>query len=288
MGTQFWWFFDAVVVCVTIGFIYTAAAKGFNKGVFRLAGFGLAIVLGLLGSAGLQGFVYQSLFRASIEDAIMSVVSDEEWDVFQEASEQLAISAPDDESVPDPEEFERIFQEVSSGHAEMIYPDWFISSVCDVTEAALVKQRRPHSAERMAVLYDTGHDYQGFCTIVKALHTHDDTQAAVSSIETTLYQPGYLQMIRMAVLLIIGAAILLIFGIISAMAGSLEELMHLGKSNHVLGVLVGIVETAGILLFFIAAVRMVITMTDGQMLVFNPETIGDTKLFRYLYDLIPW
>ncbi|MCR4646770.1 MAG: hypothetical protein K5695_15400 [Oscillospiraceae bacterium] len=287
MGTQFWWFFDAVVVCVAIGFIYSAAAKGFNKGVFRLAGFVLAMLLGLLGSAGLQGFVYQSLFRASIEDAITSVVSDEEWDIFQAASEQLAISAPDD-STPDPEEFDRIFQEVSSGDAQTIYPDWFISSVCEVTEAALVKQRRPHAAERMAVLYDTAHDYKGFCTIVTVLHTHSDPQPAVSTIEETLYRPGYLRMIRMALLLIIGAAILLIFGIISAMAGSLEEQMHLGKSNHVLGVLVGIVETAGILLFFIAAVRMIIIMTDGQMLVFNPETIGETKLFRYLYDLIPW
>ncbi|MBR3631056.1 MAG: hypothetical protein IKN55_11385 [Oscillospiraceae bacterium] len=287
MGTQFWWFFDAVVICVAVGFVYSAAAKGFNKGVFRLAGFAAAIILSILGSAGLQNFVYQSIFHAPVEDAIMKVIDNLEWDVFEEASEQLALSASDD-SAPDPAQYEQMYQSVTSGDSETIYPDWFISSVCDVTEAALIKQRRPHSTERMAVLFDAEHDYSGFCVIVKALHTHEETTAAASCLENALYRPGYLRMIRMALMLIIGSAVLLIFGIISAMAGNLEEQMHLGKSNHVLGVLVGIVETAGILLFFIAAVRFIITMTDGQMLVFNPDTIGETKVFHFLFDLIPW
>ena len=286
MGTQFWWFFDAVVICVAIGFIYTAAAKGFNKGVFRLAGFAVAILAGFLGSAALQGFVYQSIFRTPIENAVMEVVGNEEWDVFQAASEQLAISVSDDSS-PSPEEYEQVYSDVSSGEGNAVYPEWFISSVCEVTEAALVKERRPHSDERLSVLFDAEHDYSSFCRLVDAMH-NDEPKGAVMLLEEALYRPGYLRMIRMAVLLIIAAAVLLIFGIISAMAGNLEEQMHLGKSNHVLGVLVGLVETAGVLLFFIAAVRLIITMTDGQMLVFNPDTIGETKLFRYLYDSIPW
>ena len=221
MGTQFWWFFDAVVICITVGFIYSAAAKGFNKGVFRLAGFTVAILAGIFGSAALQGFVYQSIFRAPIESAILEVVGNEEWDAFEEASELLAISAPDDSS-PSREEYEAVYQSVETGGGETMYPDWFISSLCDVTEAALVKQRRPHTVERMSVIYDQAHDYSGFCTLVNALHSRESA-AAAAQIEETMYRPGYLRMIRTALLLIIAAAILLIFGIISSMAGNLEE-----------------------------------------------------------------
>lgn len=287
MGTQFWWFFDAVTVSVVVGFLYAAAAKGFNKGVFRFLGFLAAMAIGFYGSLVLQRPVYENLFRNPIRDAINAVVSDTEWDVFEKAAEQLAISASDDDA-PDQKRFEQIYQEVSSGKTDAVYPDWFISSVCDVTENAISAHQKPHSSERMAVLYDAEHDYAGFCQLVTVLHNHDEPKAAMWQLEEKLYRPGYLHMVRMVLFLLLAAIVLLIFGIISAMAGDMEMQMHLAKADHALGILVGIAEAVGVLMMFIAAVQFIVTVTDGQMLVFNPETIAQTKLFHYLYHFIAW
>ena len=36
MGTQFWWFYDVLIIAVAAGLLYNAAAKGLNKMIFPL------------------------------------------------------------------------------------------------------------------------------------------------------------------------------------------------------------------------------------------------------------
>lgn len=283
MGTQFWWFYDVLVVSVVGGILYASAVRGFTKGIFRLAGCVLAIVVGFFGSNALKDTVYESLFRQKITDSVSQVLEDEDWDVFERASEVLAISG-EEETTPDAEEFRLVHQDVKDGTLEA-YPDWFTSSVCGVTEFAASSVQKTHAEQNLAEVY--AGDTQGMCALTELLLGRNGQEAS-AVLEETFYRPSYGELVRTALFALIGLVVMIVCGIVSSVAGSLEEQMHIRRGDHALGLLAGVAEAAAVLLMLTAAVRLVAALTDGEMLLFNTETIYGTKLFRYLYDLSFW
>ncbi len=278
MGTQFWWFYDVLVLSVTAGILYASVVRGFNKGVFRLIGFLLAVVVGIFGSEALKGLVYENIFQQEIISKVSTALEDEDWDVFVKASEALALSASDGEETQDTD----AFRNAHKAFGKDTYPDWFISSVSSVTEFAVSAAQKPHSQETLAEVYKN--NIAGFHDLVDRIVDGQAREAAVM-LEETYYRPSYLRMIRWALYLLIQLVVLIVCAIISSIAGNLEEQMHLRKGDHVLGLVVGLAETAGVLLMILLSVRLITTLTDGQMLLFNQETIDATKIFRYIYYL---
>lgn len=281
MGTQFWWFYDVLMLSVTAGIFYAAVARGFNKGVFRLFGFLLTIVLSMSISNALKGMVYQNLFQQKITETIAFVLEDEEWDMLTNASETLAFTAAEEDTVPDADAFLEEHKNVQTNGGS--YPEWFVTSVCNVIETAVSAEQKPHAEQSLAAIYEN--DPEGLCSLVDAI-IKGDVQGAAAELEGTFYRPPYLQMIRMVLLLMIQLVMLVICSIIFPMAGNLEEQMHIRKGDHILGVPIGLAEAADILLVMVVVVRLIVALTDGQMLLFNPETIEQTKLFQYIYRIL--
>lgn len=280
MGTQFWWFYDVLLVSMTGGILYASVVRGFNRGIFRLIGCVLAILAGIWGSNVFKETVYESMFRQKMTDSVRQVLSDEEWHVFELASEVLALSG-DEEELPETEDFITVHRNVKDGKLEA-YPDWFIRSVCGVTEYAVSSVQKNHAAQSLADLYAA--DTQGMCTLTELLRNQNAEEASVL-LEEVFYRPPYLSIVRAALFTLIELVMLIVCGIVSSVAGNMEEQMHIRRGDHALGILPGLAETAAVLLLLLAAVRLIVMLTDGEMLLFNSETIYGTKLFRYLYDL---
>ena len=104
-------------------------------------------------------------------------------------------------------------------------------------------------------------------------------------VEEDLYRPSYLRLVRMALFLLIELLMLVIYGVIASVGGNFEEQMHVRRGNHLLAVPAGLIEAACLLLIFTVAVRLVVMLTDNEMLLFNQETIDHTIFFRYLYRI---
>lgn len=287
MGTQFWWFYDILLLCVAGGVLYAAIARGFNKGIFRLVGFLAALIFGVWGSGLLQNPIYEGLFREGVTASIANVLADEDWQVFENAAEALALS--DAEASQDVEAFrleqEEMGKRLSSeeNDEEILYPDWFVKSVCDVIESAVSVRQKPHNEQPLSVLY-ADHTTELYSLLEQI--DSDDAEAAATSLEQTLYRPAYLCIVRIAAFLLIQVVILIICIVVSVMAGGLEEQMHIRKGNHALAVPIGLVEAVCLIIVLAAVIRLTILLTDGNMLLFNTETIEKTLLFRYIYHFI--
>jgi hypothetical protein len=105
-------------------------------------------------------------------------------------------------------------------------------------------------------------------------------------LEENYLHPAYQPLVRMGVFLLLETVVLIIFGIISSMAGNLEEQMHIRRGNHLLAIPVGLVEAACVLIMLTVAVKLLICLTDSQMILFNEATVERSKLFRLLYDAL--
>ncbi|MDE5563993.1 MAG: hypothetical protein K2I93_02465 [Oscillospiraceae bacterium] len=173
MGTQFWWFYDILLLCVAGGTLYAAIARGFNKGIFRLVGFVAAMILGVWGSGLFQNSIYESLFREGITTSVETVLADEEWQVFDNAAEALALS--DAEAQQDAEAFR--LEQIEMGKrlkdgeqgGDVVYPDWFVKPVCDVIESAVSVRQKPHAEQPLSALYTD--DAAGLYTLLEQMNS---------------------------------------------------------------------------------------------------------------------
>ncbi|MBQ4464798.1 MAG: hypothetical protein II916_02390 [Oscillospiraceae bacterium] len=284
MGTQFWWFYDALAVVMTAGIVYAVVAKGFNKVVFQLAAFAVAILVGVLGANFLAPKVYDELFRSSIEGSIQSVLDDEEFDIYEQVSENLALSAAEDEETMDAETLHKTFQRVQNAPTPA-FEDWYLTAFGNVFAQRLnnVKKFHPIVGKPTAAEALAADPVQMF-GVLSTLESRSNTPLRAQLLTEALYRDNYTQLVRLALFLIIELVMLIICSIISSMTGDLEESMHLRRADHVMAFPVALVEVAAMLMVVCVTVRLIAQITDGEMLLFNQPTIDQTYIFRFIYQ----
>ncbi len=276
MGTQFWWFYDVLIVAVAGGVIYHAAAKGFNQMVFRLIGCILAVVIGGLGSWGLSEPIYHAIYQHECEETIQ--VALEGQDLYQLTAEYITnhTDAADTNA-------ETIRTEIQSSADGNGISDTLLLGVSGMLTSLTENSVNPKPDVNMQECMTN--DMDTFRYILTQFNA-EDRSAMAGEIERIYIRPDYIRMIGFAAFLILEAVIAIIVGIISASVGDKEELMHVGKLNRPLAVLVGILEAAAWLLTITAAICLMVSATDNMMLLFNEETIENTLIFKYVFRMI--
>ncbi len=279
MGTQFWWFYDVLTVTIAGGLLYAAVAKGFNKIVFSLIGCILAFVVGFFGSGYLSAPAYEMLYREKIESSFQ--ITCEELDLYDAAAQNLRQSGV--EGIP--EESDNAFvQEAVQKYCETgEMPAWLPYAAGEVLDTQVINKITPSPETPLRDAFTA--DETLLHRVVSAYNAGDLQQMA-RELEASYMRPAYLKTVRLGVFLLLEAVVLIIVGIIAAMAGNPEELMHLRRLNRPLAVVGGMVEAACVLLSVAVAVKLVVTLTEGMMLLFNEQTVERTKIFRYIYELM--
>ena len=279
MGTQFWWFFDVIIVSIAFGVFYSAVSRGIRKGLFSFVSLALAVVLGWFGSQFLTPRVYEELFQDSIRTAVSNQLQQEEWDIYGAAADSILISQEDADW--DEEEMRRI-QEKAEKKQNTDYDERYITAISNAAEAQILTAKKPHSTERLQTVFKEDHD--AFYHFLEYLD-QDDPDAAAALIEVKWYHSGYQTLVRCALFLLIEILMLIISGIISSM-NKHDEDAEVGKADRLLAVPVGLVEACCYVLIAAIAVQFLVVLTDSQMLLFNSDTIQKTRIFRYIYDFV--
>lgn len=267
MGTQFWWFYDVLIIAVAAGLLYNAAAKGLNKMIFPLVGCILAFAAGCFGSGLLAEPAYNMLFQENISETIQTEY--EEMDFVPAVLEQFNRMNPED--TVDQRELKELLS------AESI-PETVSDAAGEVVQAMLTRRFAPLPEESVSDLFRQEPEQ------LRHFLDAEEPADAAAVLEEQYFRPFYLEMVQLAGFLLIAVVILIVVGIISNMAGNLEELMHIRRFSHVLAFPIGIVRAAFALIAITAAVRLIVLSTENMMMLFNEETIAETKIFHYLYD----
>lgn len=282
MGTQFWWFYDVLAVSMTVIIGYAVIAKGFNKVVFQLAAFVLSVAVGIAGANFIAPRVYDELFREKIGNSILSILDDEEFDIYEQVSESLALSAAEGEETPTADALRKTY--LAALRSDSVMPeDWYFEAFGNVLGTRLnsVQKMHPiHQEQRFCDLLDQG----GWLDLLSAFEADSHPEAAKEQLEAACYRENYTQLVRLSLFLIIELVMLIISCIIASMTDHLEESMHLRRGNHLLAVPVALVEAASLLLVLCVTVRLIVQLTDSEMLLFNQPSVNATFLFKYIYS----
>lgn len=283
MGTQFWWFYDVLAVAMTFGICYVVIAKGFNKVVFQLAAFVVAMLAGVLGANLLAPKVYNELFREQIRESVRYYLENTDFDIYESVSEIMAISSSDEEETPDAQALRDIFLTAREQDVPEL-EEWYMTALENSLTAHLKRVQKLHPIDPDASI-DWMHSAEQWIGFLSALEENGDTASAVDLIESTCYRANYTQLLRLVLFLLIELVMLIICSIIASMNTSLEQSMHLRRGNHALAIPVALVETASMLFIQCVTVRFIVQFTDGEMLMFNQPTINETYIFQYIYGM---
>lgn len=76
MGTEFFWFYDVILVAILIGMMLIGAKKSFVRMVLRLCAFAASFVIALMISNGVSGWIYDSFISKPLEQTISTSIND--------------------------------------------------------------------------------------------------------------------------------------------------------------------------------------------------------------------
>lgn len=267
MGTQFWWFYDVLIAAVAAGLVYNAVSKGLNKMIFPLVGCILAFAAGVFGSGYLAQPIYNMLFREKIAETIQTEY--EATELYTAVLEQVNRMDPENTMTQ---------QELGTVLSDENIPETVMNAAGEAVNAMLARRFSPMPDETVSTF---------FLRQPEELRRFLDAQQsadAAAVLEEQYFRPFYLEMVRIAGFLLLAAVVLIIVGIIGNMAGNLEEQMHIRRFSHALAFPIGVLQAAFALIAIAAAVKLIVLGTEDMMMIFNQETIVQTKLFHYIYE----
>lgn len=277
MGTQFWWFYDVLMLALTAGLLYNAIAKGFNKMVFQLVGFVLAFVIGFFGSGYLAEPAYDMLYREQITNTLHAAY--EAPALYEAAAQGMQKNLPDGAQADS-----AYLQETAAAILEgEEAPQWFAAAIGNAADMLIGSRISPSPEKTIGDLFTENPE------VLRAFLEADaagDAALVADRLERSYVRPYYIEMVKMAIFLLLQIVVLIVVGVIAGMAGNLEQHMHIRKFNRALAVPVGLIEVASVLIFFAVAVKLAVMATDNMMLLFNEETIAETKIFQLIYGMV--
>lgn len=98
-------------------------------------------------------------------------------------------------------------------------------------------------------------------------------------------RPNCIVVIRSIVFILIYSIVFAVLKLITSAAKLIDKIPIIGEVNSLLGGVAGLVEGVLILFIFCLATRLIVSVFDGDVMIFNQETIEKTVIFKKVYEL---
>lgn len=120
-------------------------------------------------------------------------------------------------------------------------------------------------------------------TIVLAMI--DTKESAKTAVMDGIISPSCILIIRSVTVILLFIVFRLILGVVARVAGFINKIPVLGKVNALLGGVAGLCEAAVIIALFCVVTRLISSMFDGSVILFNDAAISSTFLFKNIYNI---
>lgn len=108
--------------------------------------------------------------------------------------------------------------------------------------------------------------------------------ALTDTVMTDFVRPNCVIVIRTVAFVLIYIVVFAIMRFIATASKLIDKIPVIGGVNSLLGGIAGAVEGILIVFIFCLATRLVVSLLDGDVMIFNQETIDKTFLFKAIYD----
>lgn len=132
---------------------------------------------------------------------------------------------------------------------------------------------------------DAGNDTLNVSSVRRVILAMIDTKSsAKTAVMDGIISPSCILIIRSVTVILLFIAFMLILGLVARAAGLINKIPVLGKVNALLGGIAGLCEGAVMIALFCVVTRLISSMFNGSVILFNDAAINSTFLFKYIYN----
>lgn len=296
MGSQFWWFYDALVIAGVLFIIFTNAKRGFRKNFIIMMGYIVSILMASIGSAMFSSPVYQYAVRSSNLDAFSSVIK--EYDASKEiiscvegAGYGVTLEPAKVKGYLSPaySTFDQdIYRYVvhRSGYVVATPTEFRTLLRTNFTErfGQVVNKYLPSYARRFLEA-QMEENPELYIEVMQVICSKANSDQIAEYLEDKLVKDGCLDVTSMFLFL---AIFLLIMSFVAVFAKKMESRVNFNihtSVDHIAGAVMGLIEALVMVCFVAVFLKLIFITTSTDLMVLNVETVEHTKLFRYFYQL---
>lgn len=294
MGSQFWWFYDVIVVAVALVCIFIGSRKGVMKGVFGFVSVIIAAVLAYVISGAVGDTVSSGLVCESNAKKISESIDESTFMTkYINYLENMGYSVSIDEN--------KLGAALDKGEEMEEAVVFYLNSVnghsLDKKEVLLEKMHEGYGIILSDIVSKSLNEFAAVKTkeiisekpemmteLIPMLRDEEQIYQASLYISKNMAAPAYNIIGRLISYLVIFAVIALglLLGINAFF--SHKEVDAIGVVSHVAGGIFGLF-TAAVIVFAIAVwVRVSAITGNNEMLFFNNDVVEKSYLFKYFYD----
>lgn len=294
MGNEFWWFFDALVIAVIIAFIYIGAKKGFAKKISVIVGYILALGIAFFGSRVIAPQIYDSAIKETTVSGIESVL--EELDFTQIVKQTISgkysglkLSDAEINSVLNSEDgnvSDNLYELMRKKDSVVTkdknqFENIFCTLITNNIDSALSDKVPSFIIEPL--IQDTANKVDECNNLIVTLIKGEEATA-------DYFEAKYLREPLVNIVTIFTFIILFLIVLVATrfVANRLEEansIPVLGKVNSLVGGVLGLAEGLVIVFIISLIIKLIISIGNGEMVLFNEDTIEKTKVFKQFYEI---
>lgn len=294
MGSQFWWFYDVIVVAVALVCIFIGSRKGVMKGVFGFVSVIIAAVLAYVISGAVGDTVSSGLVCESNAKKISESIDESTFMTkYINYLENMGYSVSIDEN--------KLGAALDKGEGMEEAVVFYLNSVnghsLDKKEVLLEKMHEGYGIILSDIVSKSLNEFAAVKTkeiisekpemmeeLIPMLRDEEQIFQASLYISKNMAAPAYNIIGRLVSYLVIFAVIALglLLGINAFF--SHKEVDAIGVVSHVAGGIFGLFTAAGIVFAIAVWVRVSAITGNNEMLFFNNDVVEKSYLFKYFYD----
>ncbi len=187
---------------------------------------------------------------------------------------------------------------ISSPVSSFIYDKIVEPSVVKTAEAELADTTAGSTENAVDAVWDDLPGYvtdSGFYNISKdditdevINQTAEGNTEASKVISKTLVKPYMTKIISVVVSIVLVVILLIVFKLLAKVISPLFNFSVVGSLNRALGGIFGIFKGLAIAVIFCLLVSLILSFTKEGFLIFKPETINSTIIFKYIMGFSPF
>lgn len=289
MEDLFYQFYDILVIAVTAVIMYVSVKNGISKTFPLIIGYALSFFIAFGFSGKSADYIYREFFKEKNVEGICRNISGIDFSRQYKAY----IDTLGYDFTADSRRLEQIFRE-GDNITEKAF-QYFNSLEADFDDENSFQEKFRRGYQTVlfdALEYDipsSEPEYsdltqEQFDESIKMMY-NDDIMLNALYIEENFTGIYTVSLIRTVSLIIIAVAFMAVFGIFSDRF-IIPHIKSFGITDHTLGIISGLIGTAVSMIIISGLVVILLNTGNGEMILFNTQTIEKTRIFRHIYNTI--
>lgn len=289
MEDLFYQFYDILVIAVTAVIMYVSVKNGISKTFPLIIGYALSFFIAFGFSGKSADYIYPEFFKEKNVEGICRNISGIDFSRQYKAY----IDTLGYDFTADSRRLEQIFRE-GDNITEKAF-QYFNSLEADFDDEKSFQEKFRRGYQSVifdALEYDipsSEPEYsdltqEQFDESIKMMY-NDDIMLNALYIEENFTGIYTVSLIRTVSLIIIAVAFMAVFGIFSDRF-IIPHIKGFGITDHTLGIISGLIGTAVSMIIISGLVVILLNTGNGEMILFNTQTIEKTRIFKHIYNTI--